>query len=322
MRSSNRLQDSINPRDKLKNKNPDKLRIAISGASGLIGSALSDQLRSDGHTVLRMVRSKTSAPDSVYWNILNAEIDTDALEGIDAIVHLAGEPVFAVRWTDEKKRRIMDSRVNGTRLIADAIKSLRSKPAVLVSASAIGIYGDRGSELLTEASEPDSDSFLAQVCKAWEYESQEVLDSGVRVVNPRIGLVLSPEGGILEKMLTPFKLGIGGRLGGKNQYASWITIDDIVGALYYSILSPTVSGPVNLTAPNPVTMDELTETLGKVLNRPSFFPIPSALVRLATGEVADEVLLASQRVLPEELLRRGYDFRFNNIEAGLKHLLD
>lgn len=306
----------------MKADDPDKLRIAISGASGMIGSALSKRLLADGHTVLRLVRTHEKSDNSVYWNIDQQVIDAASLEGVDAVVHLAGESVFALRWTGQKKRRILDSRVKGTRLLAKAVASLTRKPSVFVSASAIGIYGNDRTAALTETSPTDSSTFLAKVCAAWESESTHAKRAGIRTVNPRIGIVLSPDGGMLKQMLTPFRMGLGGRIGARDQVVSWVAIDDVVGALYHAILNEDVSsGPMNVTAPKPVTMEEFTSTLASVLNRPSLFAIPAPLIRMATGSVADELILASQRITPEVLTRTNYEFRHTHLEPALRALL-
>lgn len=303
------------------NGKTDNLRIAISGASGMIGSALSERLRSEGHTVIRLVRTHEATPDSVYWNIEQQVIDAESLEGIDAVVHLAGESVFALRWTGAKKRKILESRVNGTRLLAKALASLKQKPSVFVSGSAIGIYGNGRGTALTESATTDSTTFLAKVCNAWESESKHAARAGIRTVNPRMGIVLSKDGGILGQMLTPFKFGLGGRVGDKDQFISWIAIDDVVGALHHAIRTQGIAGPMNVTAPNPVTMEEFTTTLASILHRPSFLTVPTPLIRIATGTVGDELILASQRISPGVLTDTDYVFCHTELEPALRDIL-
>jgi len=297
------------------------LRIAVTGASGLIGSTLSNRLRSRGHSVVRMVRRPSNAHDAVYWNVERQEIDAAALEGIDAMIHLAGEPLLSLKWTDEKKRRIRDSRVLGTRLISTTLAGLSRRPGVFISASAVGIYGDRGSEILTEASTTDSSSFLAQVCTEWERETDAASDAGIRTVRTRTGLVLSKDGGLIKMLLPLFKLGLGGKVGNGSMYMSWITLEDEVSALVHCIESE-LSGPVNLTAPNPATMKELTDTLGRVLHRPAFFSMPGGLLRLASRDLTDEMILSSARVLPQALLDSGFTFGHSDLTHALESVLN
>ncbi len=291
------------------------LTVAISGASGLVGQALSAFLTTGGHTVRPLVR-RAPEDGEIRWDPGGGEIDRAALEGVDAVVHLAGEPIVG-RWTDAKKSRIYDSRVDGTRLLASALAELDEKPRVLVCASAVGFYGDRGDAVLTEASS-SGDGFLAEVCRDWEAACAPASAAGIRVVNARLGIVLSAAGGALGQMLTPFKLGLGGPVGSGDQYWSWIAIDDVVGGLHHALVTDEVSGPLNLTAPEPVTSRAFAKTLGRVLGRPAFLPAPAFALRLALGEAADEMLLAGQRVLPEALRASGYGFRHAELEEALR----
>ncbi|HMO83910.1 MAG TPA: TIGR01777 family oxidoreductase, partial [Lacipirellulaceae bacterium] len=273
-------------------------------------------------TVIRAVRGAVSdSQRQMKWNADSGEIDAAKLQGAAAVVHLAGENIAARRWTADFKRRIRDSRIQGTRLIADAIARAADKPRALICASAIGYYGDRGDEQLTEDSPPGGD-YLADVCREWEAACQPARDAGVRVVNARIGVVLSPDGGALAKMLTPFKLGAGGKLGDGRQYMSWIALDDVVAALAALAASPQYAGPVNLTAPHPVTNAEFTHKLGRVLRRPTLFPVRAFAARLAFGEMADALLLASTRVVPQALQNAGHTFQYPELEGALRHLLD
>src|SRR3954447_9735050 len=280
--------------------------VVISGASGLIGTALSASLRADGHRVLRLARGGVTGGDAIGWDPEAGRIDAPALEGIDAIVHLAGEGIGEKRWTDEQKQRIRDSRVRGTAVLAAAVASRERKPRVFVSASAIGYYGDRGDEILREDSAP-GDDFLAEVCVAWEAESTPASEAGVRTVRMRNGIVLDPHGGALAKMLLPFKLGIGGKQGSGKQWMSWITLADEIGAIRHALDHDTVQGAVNAVAPNPVTNAEFAATLGHVLHRPTVLPTPMMPLKVRYGaELVESLLLVSQRVEPAHLLATGY----------------
>jgi uncharacterized protein len=295
------------------------MNVLISGATGVIGSALVRELADAGHRVTRLTRSPRLDGD-VGWNPDAGQIDASRLEGHDAVVHLAGESIGEGRWTSEKKRRILESRRQGTRLLAETIANLSRPPRVMVSASAVGYYGDRGNELLREESEPGSD-FLAEVCKAWEAAADPAREAGIRVVHPRNGIVLSTEGGALARTLPIFKLGGGGRIGSGRQWWSWVAIDDVVGAIARALTDDSIEGPVNVGSPNPVTNAQYTRVLGKVLNRPTIFPLPAPAARLALGEVADALLLASQRVEPAKLKETGYQFRYPELEGAFRHLL-
>lgn len=301
------------------------MRVIITGATGLIGSALVRSLLADGHTVTRLVRGGRKGSPSpgvadVSWDPAAGAIDAGALEGHDAAVHLAGEPVAEGRWTEEKKQRIRESRAHGTRLIAETLARLTRKPLVLVSASATGYYGDRGSELLTEESAPGVD-FLSDVCREWEAAARPAAEAGLRVTHPRIGVVLDAAGGALPRMLTPFKLGVGGRLGDGRQYMSWITLPDVVGVIRRMLTDEQLRGPVNAVAPQPVTNEEFTKTLGRVLGRPTLFAVPEFAARLAFGGVADALLLASQRVEPARLKAVGFEFADPTLEGALRRIL-
>jgi uncharacterized protein (TIGR01777 family) len=296
------------------------LNVLVSGATGLIGSDLTSALRGGGHRVIRLTRSQSPSEDTVRWDPSSGHIDASRLEGIDAAVHLAGESIAQGRWTREKKARILESRVQGTSLLAGTLAGLPEPPRVMVSVSAIGYYGDRGDELLREDSSPGT-LFLSRVCEEWERAAEPARRAGIRVVHPRMGIVLSTEGGALGKTLPIFKLGAGGRIGSGRQYWSWISIDDVVGAITHALETDSLEGPVNITSPNPLTNAEYTRTLGRVLNRPTIFPLPAPAARIALGQVADELLLASARVEPARLKQTNYEFRYPELEGALRHLL-
>ena len=295
--------------------------VAITGASGLIGSALSSSLRADGHRVLRFQRGGVTGGDTIGWDPDAGRIDAPALEGIDAVVHLAGVGIGESRWTDEQKRRIRESRVRGTAVLAAAVASRERKPRVLVSASAVGYYGNRGSEVLTEESAP-GDDYLAQVCVAWEAEVAPATEAGVRTVFARSGIVLDAHGGALKQMLLPFKLGIGGRQGSGTQWMSWIALADEIGAIRFAIDNDSLAGPANLVAPNPVTNAEFAATLGRALHRPTFLPTPMFPLKLRFGaELVETLLLGSQRCVPARLQAAGYQFGFDSLVAALRALV-
>jgi uncharacterized protein (TIGR01777 family) len=296
------------------------MRILMTGASGLIGTALVPSLTSSGHEVTRLVRGQPKPGEkAVHWDPLAGNIDVSAIEGIEAVVHLAGENI-AERWTAAKKASIRDSRVKGTQLLCETLTRLSSPPKVLVSASAIGYYGDRGEETLTDDSPPGR-GFLSEVCRAWEAATEPARQHGLRVVQLRLGIVLSTAGGALAKMLPPFRLGLGGILGSGRQYMSWIALDDVAGVFEHVILSDGLQGPTNAVAPRAVTNQEFTKTLGQVLGRPTVMPLPAFAARLMFGEMADELLLASARVQPTKLLASGYQFRYTELAEALRHLL-
>ncbi len=302
-----------------RSKGVSSMRILVTGSSGLIGSSLVPFLTTGGHGVTRLVRSQKSGDEPVLWDPEAGTLDVARLEGLDAVVHLAGENI-AERWTAEKKSKIRDSRVNGTRLLAESLARLGEPPKVFVCASAIGYYGDRGDEILREES-PSGSGFLAEVCRQWEAAAQPAAEKGIRVANLRIGVVLSLAGGALAKMLPPFRMGAGGTIGSGRQYMSWIALDDVIGAIYHALTHETLRGSVNAVAPNPVTNREFTQTLGRVLSRPTLLPMPAFAARLAFGEMADELLLASTRVEPARLLATGFVFGYPELEGALRHVL-
>ena len=296
-------------------------KIAVTGASGLVGRRLVAVLRDRGYQVLRLVRRATASDDEVRWNPSEGTIDLEGLSGVTGVIHLAGDNVASGRWTEAKKAKIRDSRVHGTELLAGALAKLSSKPKVMVSASAIGYYGPRGDEELLESS-PSGTGFLASVCREWEGATRAAQDAGVRVVHARIGVVFAKEGGALAKMKTPFMLGVGGRVGDGSQYMSWITLDDVVAALVFALEDETLEGPVNLVAPTPVTNAELTTTLGRVLKRPTILPVPKFALRLGAGaQMADEMLIASTRVVPAVLQAHGFHWEHPTLEPALRSVL-
>ena len=294
------------------------MHIAITGASGLVGSSLTPMLTTGGHQVTKLVRREADAGE-VRWNP-GREFDASSLEGVDAVVHLAGESIAGARWSPKVKDTIRASRVQGTRALCQALATMKTPPQVLVCASAIGFYGDRRDESLTEESSAGT-GFLAEVAQQWESATQSAREAGIRVVNLRFGMILSPRDGALAKMLPPFRLGGGGRVGSGRQYWSWISIDDAVGAIHHALMTESLSGPVNAVAPNSVTSSEFTKTLGRVLKRPTIVPLPAFGARLALGEMAEELLLASTRVKPKKLIDSGYEFRQPTLEVALRHLL-
>jgi uncharacterized protein (TIGR01777 family) len=295
------------------------MQIAITGSTGLVGAELVTFLTTGGHHVSRVVRNNPTGSD-IAWNPTAGTIDAERLEGLDAVVHLAGENIAARRWNAEQKARIRDSRVQGTKLLCESLARLRRPPRVLVSASAIGFYGDRGDEELTEASASGS-GFLPEVCREWEASTAAAEKAGIRVVHLRFGIILSPKGGALAQMLTPFRFGLGGRLGNGRQWMSWIALDDAIGCIHHALATESLRGPVNAVGPKPVTNLEFTKTLGRVLARPTIFPVPGFMARLAFGEMANDLLLASTRVLPKALLESGYQFMYPDLEHALRHLL-
>jgi uncharacterized protein (TIGR01777 family) len=295
------------------------MKILITGGSGLVGSAIREKLAAEGHDFFSLVRREPRSEREIRWNPEGGTIDSAALEGFDAVIHLAGEGI-AGRWTAAKKQRIRDSRLKGTRLLCKSLAKLARPPRVLLSASAVGFYGNRGNEILTETSAPGN-TFLSKLCTEWEAAADHADQNETRVVKLRLGVVLSRNGGALKKMLLPFKLGAGGIIGDGKQYWSWIAIDDVVGAVRHALTTETLRGAVNIVAPNPVTNREFTRSLGKVLHRPTIFPMPAFAARLAFGEMADELFLGSARVQPEKLLATGYTFRFPQLEGAFRHLL-
>lgn len=298
------------------------MKILVSGSHGLVGKALINSLTTDGHEVLRLVRrARTFGALEVEWHPNQGQIDAEHLEGLDVVVHLAGESIASGRWTDDKKRAICESRVKGTSLLSEALARLSRPPSVFLSASATGYYGNRGDELLTEQSAP-GDDFLSSVCIEWEQATKPAIEKGIRTIQTRFGVILDTDGGALAQMLTPFRMGIGGRVGTGKQWMSWIALDDVVNGLKFLIADKPVQGPVNFVAPNPVTNAEFTKTLGRVLARPTWFPVPAFGARLAFGELADALLLSSQRVEPGILEDKGFLFSWPTLEPALRHLLD
>jgi uncharacterized protein (TIGR01777 family) len=296
------------------------MKIVVSGSTGLIGSALTKALRRREHDVVPLVRRRVSPGEqALAWDPERGSVDRAGLEGADAVIHLAGENVFG-RWSPAKKQRIHDSRVKGTRLLSDALSGLHHPPATLLAASAIGYYGDRGDEALTEASPPGGD-FLATVSREWEAATAAATRAGIRVVNMRNGVVLTKTGGALAKMLPAFRLGLGGPIGSGNQYVSWIVLDDIVKAMLYLLENQSLVGAVNMTAPTPVTNREFAKALGKVLGRPAVVTAPAFALRMAFGTEGATMLQSGQRVLPARLVASGFDFSFIQVEPALRHLL-
>ena len=296
------------------------MRILISGSHGLVGKALIKALETGGHEIYQLVRYAPHSENEIEWSPDRYSIAISRIEGFDAVYHLAGESIASGRWNDEKKKKIRESRTKGTKLLSDALANLAQPPKTLICASAIGYYGDRGEELLTETSPPGK-GFLADVCVEWEKATDHAKEKGVRVVNTRFGIILDKEGGALAKMLPPFRMGIGGRIGDGKQWMSWIALDDVIGALQFTLTNNALTGPVNFVAANAVTNAEFTRTLGKVLSRPTFFPIPEFGVRFAFGEMADALLLSSQRVKPARLSDSGYQFTHSNLEGALRSIL-
>jgi uncharacterized protein (TIGR01777 family) len=293
------------------------MKIVVSGSTGLVGSALQPVLVRAGHDVVPLVRRPPAPGErAIQWNPARGTIDRAGLEGADAVIHLAGENVFG-RWTPAKKNRIRDSRVLGTQLVSDALAGLNRRPRTLLAASAVGYYGDRGDEILTEHSAPGED-FLAHVSREWEAATGAATRAGIRVVNLRFGIVLTATGGALAKMLPPFRLGLGGHIGSGNQYVSWIAMDDVLAAIVFALSTETLVGPVNMTSPNPVTNRELAKALGKVLGRPAIVAVPSFALRMAFGSEGAAMLESGQRVLPERLRAAGFRYRHETIEATLR----
>ena len=307
------------------------MKVAISGASGFVGSSLVPFLQRGSHETTSLVRMKSARSrrlgtqgqagrGEVRWDPESGSIDLAGLEGHDAVIHLAGENIAGGRWTKSRKERILKSRSQGTRLLAESLAKLAHPPRVLISVSGVNYYGDRGDTILTEDS-PSGEGFLSEVCRQWEAATKPASERGIRVVILRNGVVLGKGGGILGKMLPPFRMGVGGKVGSGKQYYSWIAMEDLLGIMEYAMKNERLRGPANAVAPNPVTNQEFTRTLGKVLSRPTIFPLPTVAAKLAFGEMADEMLLASARVVPAKLQAAGYAFRFPDLEGALRHLL-
>jgi uncharacterized protein (TIGR01777 family) len=295
------------------------MKVLITGASGLIGTALQKSFDEKGYDMLLAGRGKPKNANEIEWNAESGFAEPEKLEGIDAIIHLAGEPISS-RWTEEKKKKIRDSRVLGTRNIIETLSGLQTKPRVLISASGVGCYGDRGDDVMTEMSGP-GDTFLAKVCRDWEAEARRAEDLGIRTVLLRTGIVLSKHGGALAEMLTPFKFGVGGVVGSGKQWMSWISFDDIIAIYNRALEDETMRGAINAVAPNPVTNEEFTKVLGSVLYRPTILPLPEFAVNLIFGEMGNSLLLDSTRVVPKRLEEAGFKFRFTDLTTAIKHEL-
>ncbi len=295
------------------------MKILVAGSSGLIGIALCSRLEREGHEVVRLVR-RQPAQGELRWDPEVGKLEQEALEGIEAVVHLGGRNIAAGRWTAAVKAQLRQSRVQTTQLLAARLAGLVAPPRVLVCASAVGIYGHRRDEELDEESDT-GEGFLAELGRAWEGASALAAEAGIRVVQARLGIVLSRRGGALAKMLLPFRLGVGGKIGDGRQYVGWISLEDAVAALIYAVENDALRGPVNLTAPQQVTNAELTRTLGRVLRRPTLLPLPAFAAKLLLGELAEEGLLASQRVRPTQLLEAGFEFAYPELEGALRHAL-
>ena len=294
------------------------MKILISGSHGLVGQALISSFGGE-HDVVRLVRSSPKAGE-IEWHPNQDQIDAAKLEGFDAVINLAGENIAGGRWTDEQKRKIRDSRVNGTHLLSEGIAKLSKRPSVFLCASATGIYGDRDDEILDEQSESGG-GFLAGVCREWEQATEPAVKAGVRTVNLRFGPIIAREGGMLAKLLTPFKMGMGGRIGSGKQFISWVAIDDVIPAMKSALTGESFRGPLNVVSPNPVTNEVFTKTLGHVLSRPTALAMPAFAARLAFGEMADEMLLTSQRVMPKKLTAAGFEFQCPELEGTFRKYL-
>lgn len=296
------------------------MAVLVTGSSGLIGTALLSSLERSGTKSIRMLRKGSESGENLNWDPASGAIESARMEGLHAVIHLAGENIAGGRWTDARKAAIRESRVQGTTLLSQTLSKLANPPKLLITASASGFYGDRGDEILYEDS-PAGKGFLPEVCRQWEEATEAAASAGIRVVQLRFGLILTPKGGALQRMLLPFRLGAGGKLGSGNQYWSWISLDDVVGVIHHAMNTETLQGPVNVVTPNPVTNAEFTRVLGRVLQRPAVFPVPAFVARLAFGEMADELLLSSFRMQPRKLLETGYEFRNPDLDGALRYLL-
>ncbi|MBD3675537.1 MAG: TIGR01777 family protein [Planctomycetaceae bacterium] len=313
-----RTRDDLSCHEKYR-KQP-RMKVVITGGTGLVGEELQSLLSTGGHETISLTRRSATRDDLRQWDPTAEVFDPAWFEGADAVVHLAGENIAGQRWTEAFKKRLWDSRIDVTQKLVTALSSLSNPPRTLISASAIGWYGETGNECVDEQA-PAGEGFLADLCKAWEDASHPAREAGIRVVNPRIGIVLSPKGGALAKMLFPFKMGAGGILGNGKQFMSWISLDDVAGAIYHALMTESISGPMNCVAPSPVTNYEFTKTLGRVLNRPTIFPVPGFMAKLAFGEMAEALLLASTRVKDGVLDSTDYEFRTPQLEDCLRHVL-
>jgi uncharacterized protein len=306
--------------DLIRHQGVQSMKVLISGSSGLIGSALIPFLTTGKHQVTKLVRPSTSThSDEIQWNPELGILNPQQLEGFDAVIHLSGESIMG-RWTAEKKQKIRESRLKGTQLLAHALSQLKRPPSVFICSSAVGYYGSRGEEVLMEQSTKGT-GFLSDVCEEWEQATRAAVEAGIRTVNLRTGTVLSPKGGALKQLLTPFKLGLGGKVGSGQQYMSWIAIDDLIYMIHYLMQQPFIAGPVNAVSPLPVTNAEFTKILGAVLKRPTFLTIPSFAISLIFGEMGTELLLSSQRVEPVKLTDAGFQFSYANLESALRYVL-
>lgn len=304
-------------------KSRQNMKILISGASGLVGTHLIPTLKAKGHEIYRLVRKTPRTPDEIGWDAQKGFSDTEQgkLENFDAVIHLAGDSIAAENWSEEKKRRIRESRAVGTRVLVDALKQMQNPPKIFISASASGFYGDRKDEILTEESGKGT-GFIPDICDEWETEARKAEGFGARVVTPRIGVVLSKDGGALDKMLTPFKLGVGGVVGSGKQWMPWISLDDLISVIHFALENEDLKGPVNTVSPQAVTNEEFTKTFGKVLHRPTILPIPEFAIKLLYGEMGETLLLQGQRMEPKVLQEAGFEFQFPNLEDALKHALN
>lgn len=299
------------------------MKILISGASGLVGTHLIPTLKAKGHEIFRLVRKPPRDADEIQWDAEKGFNDDERkrLENFDAVIHLAGDNVASENWSDEKKQRIRDSRVHGTRVLVDALRAVQNPPKIFIAASAIGFYGDGKDRVLNEES-PKGEGFLPDVCDEWEIESRKAEDFGARVVTPRIGVVLAKEDGALAKMLTPFKLGVGGVVGSGKQWMSWIALDDLIRVLHFALEKENLRGVINAVAPHPVTNEEFVKTLGKVLHRPTIIPTPAFAIKLLFGEMGETLLLQGARVLPERLQGSSFEFKYSSLEDAMRAALE
>ncbi|MBN9377849.1 MAG: TIGR01777 family protein [Chlamydiales bacterium 38-26] len=297
------------------------MKVVIAGATGLVGSELTNQLIQEGHQVKKLVRREARTPNEIAWNPEQQRLSVADLEGTDVVINLAGENISEGRWTAAKKKSIIESRLLSTSTLTNAVLTMQHPPSTFINASAVGFYGNRSDELLTEKS-ANGEGFLAHVCKEWEKAAEPLTHKKVRLVYSRFGVILSPHGGALKKMLTPFKLGLGGVIGSGKQFMSWIALEDVVGSLIHLMLDKSIHGPVNIVSSQPVTNAEFTKTLGTVLSRPTIFSVPTSVARFVFGEMADELLLSSLRVSNQKLLESGYSFKQPNLEQYLRNALN
>jgi len=297
------------------------MKIAISGASGLLGSEVSEYLLKKGHTVVRLVRKKPISEDEIHWNPISGVIDKEKLENINAVINFSGVNIGLGRWTIKRKKMLSDSRIDSTRLLAETIAQLKNPPQTFLSSSAVGYYGDSGSTLLNEGAESGK-GFLSDLCVKWEKATDSAMRAGIRVIQMRTGVVLSSKGGALKKMLPAFSMGVGGKLGSGTQYFSWISIDDFVRAVYHLLISDSIQAPVNINSPEVATNYEFTKILGKVLNRPTILPVPGFVLKTLLGQVAEELLLSSSYAVPQILLGSGFEFKYPRLEDALRFILE